>query len=83
MTTDKLTKAQKKAAKDLGDRFGAACVLLTRASITLAREYRICPLCLLYATGRIAEGAEEAGSAHHINCSAPIKVIHPEHKTVL
>ena len=82
MTTDKLTKAQKKAAKDLGDRFGEACVLLTKTSIDLARKFNICPLCLVYATATIAEGAEEAGEARHLRCSAP-GFVHSEHKTVL
>jgi hypothetical protein len=68
--------------KELGDRFGEACVLLTKASLGLAGKFGICPLCLLYATTLIAEGAEEAGEAVHINCSIPA-ITHPPHKTVL
>jgi hypothetical protein len=69
---------------DLQQKRQALAVLaLTEACFKLGRKFKVCPLCLLYATADAAQDAEESGNGvHGLLCDTP-EYIHPEHKTVL
>jgi hypothetical protein len=90
MTTDDLSTPRLFDSKDEDyvKRFGEACVALTEACISIARDFDVCPLCLMYETADFADDAEEKGEAWHIrhppdDPSTDSEPTHPAHKTVV
>jgi uncharacterized protein with PIN domain len=86
MTTDDLAlKRQKLAglADDLQHKRQKLAVLsMLEVSFRIARKFKVCPTCLVYAAAHATRKAEERGDAVHGLCDTP-DFIHPPHQTIV